>query len=142
MRFISQSYVRKAFRNIYWGVGIITLLSISYIALMPIRMQAQNQIECTAPGNCNGWLCHKNKIGIGLGSGIQLKDNGNVQVGSGITQVNIGKSYSNAPYYLSSYIGFNAQRNIQGQWTFKGDGGNNGGVAMLIDVAGNLRIVT
>jgi len=105
-------------------------------------MQAQNQIECTAPGNCNGWLYHKNKIGIGFGSGIQLKDNGNVQVGSGITRVNIGKSYSNAPYYLSSYIGFNAQRNNQGQWLLTCDDVNNGGSALINDVSGNLRIVT
>ncbi|NSW45380.1 MAG: hypothetical protein HPY79_06170, partial [Bacteroidales bacterium] len=45
----------------------IALLSISYMALMPICMQAQNQIQCSSPGNCNGWLYHKNKIGIGFG---------------------------------------------------------------------------
>ncbi len=78
----------------------------------------------------------------GTGSGIQIKDNGNVQVGSGITQVNIGKSYSNDPYYLSSYLGFNAQRNNQGQWIFTSDQVNNGGAAMINDITGNLHFVT
>ncbi|NSW46583.1 MAG: hypothetical protein HPY79_12300 [Bacteroidales bacterium] len=74
--------------------------------------------------------------------GLQIKSDGNVQVGGGITQVNIGKSYSNAPYYLSSYIGFNAQRNNQGQWTFQSDGANNGGAAIIADVSGNIRLVS
>ncbi|NSW46418.1 MAG: hypothetical protein HPY79_11450 [Bacteroidales bacterium] len=66
MRFISRFFIRKALRNIYGG-GAIALLSISYMALMPVCMQAQNQIQCSSPGNCNGWLYHKNKIGIGFG---------------------------------------------------------------------------
>lgn len=51
------------------------------------------------------------------------------------------QAYSGAPNYLSSYIGFNAQRSQQGQWTFTTDGANNGGAAILSDVAGNLRYV-
>ncbi|NSW46615.1 MAG: hypothetical protein HPY79_12470, partial [Bacteroidales bacterium] len=78
----------------------------------------------------------------GSDKGLQIKSDGNVQVGGGITQVNIGKSYSNAPYYLSSYIGFNAQRNNQGQWTFQSDDANNGGAAIISDVTGNLHFVT
>jgi len=74
--------------------------------------------------------------------GIQLNDNGNVQIGSSITQINIGKAYSNAPYYLSNYIGFNAQRNNLGQWTFTTDGANNGGAAIISDITGNLRFIT
>ena len=34
---------------------------------MPVQTFSQNRIECTAPGNCNGWLYHNNKIGIGSG---------------------------------------------------------------------------
>ncbi|NMC98141.1 MAG: hypothetical protein GYA62_00270, partial [Bacteroidales bacterium] len=78
----------------------------------------------------------------GNDNGIQLKDNGNVQVGSGITQINIGKAYSNAPLYLSNYIGFNAQRNDNEQWTFSTDGANNGGAAIISDITGNMRFVT
>jgi len=85
----------------------------------------------------NYWLSND-----GSDKGLQIKSDGNIQVGNGITQVNIGGSYSNAPYYLSSYIGFNAQRNSQGQWLFKGDGGNNGGVAVIADVSGNIRFVS
>lgn len=84
----------------------------------------------------NFWLSND-----GSDKGIQLKDNGNVQINSGIGQVNIGQAYSGAPYYLSSYIGFNAQRNQQGQWTFTTDGANNGGAAILSDIVGNLRLV-
>jgi len=85
----------------------------------------------------NYWLSND-----GSDKGLQIKSDGNVQVGSGSTQINIGKSYSNAPYYLSSYIGFNAQRNNQGQWLFQSDGLNNGGAAVISDVVGNLRFVT
>jgi hypothetical protein len=85
----------------------------------------------------NYWLSND-----GSDKGLQIKSDGNIQVGNGITQVNIGGSYSNAPYYLLSYIGFNAQRNSQGQWLFKGDGGNNGGAAIITDVAGNIRFIS
>ncbi|HOU98674.1 MAG TPA: hypothetical protein PLP65_07485 [Bacteroidales bacterium] len=78
----------------------------------------------------------------GNDKGIQLKDNGNVQVGSGITQINFGGAYSNAPLYLSNYIGFNAQRNDNGQWTFSTDGANNGGAAIISDISGNLLFVS
>jgi hypothetical protein len=85
----------------------------------------------------NYWLSND-----GSDKGVQIKPDGNVQVGSGITQINIGKSYTSAPNYLSSYIGFNVQRNEQGQWVFQSDGANNGGTAIITDVAGNLRFVS
>ncbi len=71
-----------------------------------------------------------------------ITNEGDFRINDGIKQINIGNSYSNAPYYLSSYLGFNAQRNSQGQWLFASDGANNGGSAFINDVAGNLRIVT
>jgi hypothetical protein len=74
--------------------------------------------------------------------GIQVKENGTVQIEEGIRRISLGTSYSGSSYYLSSYIGFNAQRNSQGQWLFKGDGGNNGGVAVIADVSGNIRFVS
>ena len=110
------------------------------IKVSPASQLKDNLGNHTATQNIklgNYWLSND-----GSDKGLQIKSDGNIQVGNGITQVNIGGSYSNAPYYLSSYIGFNAQRNSQGQWTFQSDGANNGGAAMLSDVAGNLRIVT
>ncbi len=85
----------------------------------------------------NFWLSND-----GSDKGILVKDNGNIQINNGIGQVNIGQAYSGAPYYLSSYLGFNAQRNVQGQWTFTTDGANNGGAAIISDITGNLLFVS
>jgi len=110
------------------------------IKVSPASQLKDNLGNHTATQNIklgNYWLSND-----GSDKGLQIKSDGNIQVGNGITQVNIGGSYSNAPYYLSSYIGFNAQRNSQGQWLFKGDGGNNGGAAIITDVAGNIRFIS
>lgn len=110
------------------------------VNIYPAIQMKDNLGNHTATQNINlgaNWLSPD-----GNDKGIQLKENGNVQVGSGITQINIGKAYSNAPLYLSNYIGFNAQRNDNGQWTFSTDGANNGGAAIITDVAGNLSFIT
>jgi hypothetical protein len=47
--------------------GGISLLTISYMAFMPQKTYAQYQIKCESQTSCDGWIFHKNKMGLGTG---------------------------------------------------------------------------
>jgi len=66
MQFISKLFMQKAL-NKSRGGGLISLFTISYMALTPVYMQAQSFIGNKEITGYNGWLVHPNKIGIGNG---------------------------------------------------------------------------
>ncbi len=76
----------------------------------------------------------------GSNKGIQLKNNGNVQINEGFSKINVGKA-TGGPLWLSNYIGFNAYKQNNNEWYFDTDGANNGGAIIACDVKGNMRIV-
>ncbi|CAN5852546.1 hypothetical protein BH11BAC7_BH11BAC7_23270 [soil metagenome] len=67
------------------------------------------------------------------------------QVGNGLEKITMGSSYAvtgtNGNTFSLSYIGFNVARTAPNQWETENDGGGNGGVVLLGDVAGGIRFI-
>lgn len=74
---------------------------------------------------------------VGIGTTSPQAD---FQVGDGWTKLAIGTAPNVAVTYSSAYIGFNAARTAGG-WQTEGNGFLNGGVVLLNDMSGGLRII-
>jgi hypothetical protein len=73
-------------------------------------------------------------VGIGTNNPQDL-----LQVGNGYTSMISGSlNGSSALNFGTSYIGFNAARNISGNWNSNGDGAHNGGSAIFSTVFGEM----
>ncbi|MEM9887922.1 MAG: hypothetical protein AAF849_18650, partial [Bacteroidota bacterium] len=64
-----------------------------------------------------------------------------LQVGVGLTKLNIGSAGGQDLNWGTSYIGFNAGRASSG-WKFENDGANNGGGVVYTSVGGTMYFVT
>lgn len=64
-----------------------------------------------------------------------------LQVGVGLTKLNIGSAGGQDLNWGTSYVGFNAGRTASG-WKFENDGANNGGGLVYTNVAGTMYFVT
>ncbi len=80
------------------------------------------------------------KVGIGTSS-----PQADFQVGNGVQKVTAGSSYgivgTNGNTFSNAYLGFNVARTGSGQWSTENDGGGNGGVVLLGDMGGGLRVI-
>jgi hypothetical protein len=76
-------------------------------------------------------------VGIGTSNPKSKLDViGSSYFGTGISNLSIGKCYGSAIGWGTSYIGFNAFKNLQGNWETQGDGNANGGGLIYGNVSG------
>ena len=63
---------------------------------------------------------------------------GNVSIGHGIGKVNFGDAQSTALNFGAGYMGFNAIRDFNGNWTIGTDNANNGAAVVYTNVQGSI----
>lgn len=75
---------------------------------------------------------------VGVGTSNPQSD---FQIGDHANKLSIGGASGVQNTFSTAYIGFNVARNGNNNWLASTDGVNNGGVIMMGDIQGNLRIV-
>jgi hypothetical protein len=95
----------------------------------------QSNIPTFFVGSANG----NGTVGrVGVGTAEPQAD---FQVGDDYLKLAVGRADGVQSTFCTSYIGFNVARNGSNQWLTSSDGVNNGGLMMMGDIAGGMRIV-